>query len=301
MEKIRKNARRAAVRGGQDGPRCSSARARRSGRSARRGRPDLPISAHGRNASTSISTQAGPPSLPTTASAGLWSANRPRPGCVDGRPVLVPVTGDRDRDLRDLPWAGACGGERAAEIGERLPGQAARPVLIPGWRSPRAPCRFPSRWPAPSWLVRVGTCLALHLPAGSHRLCLDRPGLLLHELGRRLFAILSGPGAKEAHSAAKKTHSGIIGRRLADFSHPEGQISRHVQVVRACQRRSDEWPGCEYRDDRQANRRCYRRVVAQCHAESDQRSGRRRLRSSGLGRPRLAARLAPRQPADHAL
>jgi hypothetical protein len=155
--------------------------------------------------------------------------------------------------------------------------------------------------PAPSWLVRVGTCLALHLPAGSHRLCLDRPGLLLHELGRRLFAILSGPGAKEAHSAAKKAHSGIIGRRLADFSHPEGQISRHVQVLRACQRRSDEWPGCEYRDDRQANRRCYRRVVAQCHAESDQRSGRRRLRSSGLGRPRLAARLAPRQPADHAL
>jgi hypothetical protein len=130
-------------------PRCSSAQVRRSGRSARRGRPDLPMSAHGRNASTSISTQAGPASLPTTASAGLWSANRPRPGCVDGRPVLVPVTGGRDRDLRDLPWAGACGGERAAEIGERLPGQAARPVLIPGWRSPRAPCRFPSRWPGP--------------------------------------------------------------------------------------------------------------------------------------------------------
>ena len=65
--------------------------------------------------------------------------------------------------------------------------------------------------PAPSWLVRVGTCLALHFP-GSHRLCLDRPGLLVHELGRRLFAILSGPAAKEAHSAAKKTHSAIISR-----------------------------------------------------------------------------------------
>src|SRR6266566_6095638 len=31
-------------------------------------------------------------------------------------------------------------------------------------------------------------------------------------------------------------------------------MSRHVQVFRAYQRRSDEWPGCEYRDDRQANR-----------------------------------------------
>ena len=110
--------------------------------------------------------------------------------------------------------------------------------------------------PAPSWIVRVGTCLALHFP-GSHRPCLDRPGLLVHELGRRPFAIPSGLAAKEAHNAAKKTHSVIIGRRLADFSHPEGQISRHVQVFRTCQRRSDEWPGCEYRDDRQANRCCY--------------------------------------------
>jgi hypothetical protein len=29
-----------------------------------------------------------------------------------------------------------------------------------------------------------------------------------------------------------------------------------------------EWLDCEYRDDRQADRRRYRRVVAQCHAES---------------------------------
>ena len=117
------------------------------------------------------------------------------------------------------PGPGPRGGERAAEIGERLPG---RPLLIPGWHGPREPCRFLVDGPAPSWLVRVGTCLALHFP-GSHRLCLDRPGLLAHELGRRLFAILSGPAAKEAHSAAKKTHGAIIGRRLADFSHPEGR------------------------------------------------------------------------------
>src|SRR5712692_4374089 len=48
----------------------------------------------------------------------LWSANRPRPGCVDGWQVLVPVTGDVDRDLRYLPWAGARGGKRAAAVGE---------------------------------------------------------------------------------------------------------------------------------------------------------------------------------------
>jgi hypothetical protein len=38
-------------------------------------------------------------------------------------------------------------------------------------------------------------------------------------------------------------------------------------VFRAYQR-AGEWLDCEYRDDRQADRRCYRRVVAQCHAES---------------------------------
>jgi hypothetical protein len=84
-----------------------------------------------------MSTQAGPASLPAAVSAGLWSANRPRPGGAGSRPVPVPVTGDGDRDLRDLPWAGARGGEREAETAERLPGQAARPVLIPGWRGPR--------------------------------------------------------------------------------------------------------------------------------------------------------------------
>src|SRR5258708_4183543 len=52
----------------------------------------------------------------------LWSANRPRPGCVDGWQVLVPVTGDVDRDLRGLPWAGARGGKRGR-----------------GWRTPAAP------------------------------------------------------------------------------------------------------------------------------------------------------------------
>jgi hypothetical protein len=87
--------------------------------------------------------------------------------------------------------------------------------------------------PAPSWLVRVRTCLALHFPGGNHRLCLDRPGLLLQEPGRRLFAILPGPAAKETHSSTKEIHSRIIGCRLADFSHPRGQISRHVQVFRA--------------------------------------------------------------------
>jgi hypothetical protein len=108
--------------------------------------------------------------------------------------------------------------------------------------------------PAPSWHVRVGTCLAPHFPGSNHRLCLDRAGLLVQEFGRRLFAILPSPAAKPTHSAAKETHSGIIGRRLADLSHPQGQISRRVQVIRACQRQSDEWPGCEYRNDRQANR-----------------------------------------------
>ena len=72
---------------------------------------------------------------------------------------------------------------------------------------------------APSWLVWVRACLALHFPGGHPRLCLDRPGLLVGEPGRRLFAILPGPAAKQTHSAAKKTHSVIVGRRLADFSH----------------------------------------------------------------------------------
>src|SRR5260370_4871812 len=73
--------------------------------------------------------------------------------------------------------------------------------------------------PAPSWLVRVGTCLALHFPGDNHRLCLDRPGLLIWELGRRLFAIVPGPAADQTHNGAKQTHGVIIGRRLAGFSH----------------------------------------------------------------------------------
>jgi len=72
---------------------------------------------------------------------------------------------------------------------------------------------------APSWLVRVRTCLALHFPGANLRLYFDCPGLLIWEPGRRLFAILPGPAAKQAHSAAEKTHSVIIGCRLADFPH----------------------------------------------------------------------------------
>jgi hypothetical protein len=73
--------------------------------------------------------------------------------------------------------------------------------------------------PAPSWLVRVGACFALHFPGANLRLCLDRPGLLSWELGRRLFAILPRPAAKKTHSAAKETHGVIISRRRADFPH----------------------------------------------------------------------------------
>src|SRR5690348_13864060 len=72
--------------------------------------------------------------------------------------------------------------------------------------------------PAPSWLVWVGTRLALHFPGANPRLCLDRPGLLGWELGRRLFVIFPRPAVKETHSAAKEAHSAIISRRLADFS-----------------------------------------------------------------------------------
>jgi hypothetical protein len=161
------------------------------------------------------------------------------PGCVDGRQVLVPVTGDVYRDLRGLPWAGAA----AATARPRLanPCRAWRP----GPFSSRACAVLASLadlqadGPAPSWLVRVGTCLALHFPGGSLRLCPDRPGLLIGELGRRLFAILPGPAAKQAHSAAKKTHSVIIGRRLADFSHlglrgRSAGRSRRVSCLPAC-------------------------------------------------------------------
>jgi hypothetical protein len=162
-----------------------------------------------------------PAALLTTVSAGLWPANRPRSGCVDGRPVLVPVTGDGDRDLRDLPWAGPAAARGRDYRTPTRPGGQARSH---SWlaRPPASLADFLADGPAPSWLVRVGTCLALHFP-GNHRLCLDRPGLLVRELGRRLFAILPGPAAKETHSAAKETHSGSIGRWLADFSHPEGR------------------------------------------------------------------------------
>jgi hypothetical protein len=151
----------------------------------------------------------------------LWPANRPRPGCVDGQQVLAPVTSDVDSDLRDLPGAGARGGKRAAEIGEPRPGLAARPgpFLLLACAVLASLADLQADGPAPSWLVRVGTCLALHFPGDNPGLCLDRPGLLIWELGRRLFTILPGLAAKETHSAAKETHGVIIGRRLAGFSH----------------------------------------------------------------------------------
>jgi hypothetical protein len=196
----------------------------------------------------------------------LWSANRSRPGCVDGWQVLVPVTGDGDRDLRDLPWAGARGGKRAAEDWRTPgPGLAARPVLIPAGAVPAGVADLKADGLAPSWFVRVGTCLALHFPGGTRRLCLDRPGLLVWEFGRRVFAILPGPAAEQAHSVAKKTHGVIVGRRLADFLHLglRGRSAGRSTVFRACQRRPGEWLDCGYRDDRQAGRRGHRRVVAQ--------------------------------------
>src|SRR5262245_37983098 len=75
---------------------------------------------------------------------------------------------------------------------------------------------------APSWVVRVGTCLELHFPACDLRLCLDGPGLLLEEPCLRLFAIFPGPAAKQSHGAAKQTHSVIVDRLLADFSPSQG-------------------------------------------------------------------------------
>jgi hypothetical protein len=63
---------------------------------------------------------------------------------------------------------------------------------------------------APSWLVRVGTCLGGRFPRRSLRLCLGRPALLLEKFGRRLPAILLS-------SAAKETHGVIVDGRLADL------------------------------------------------------------------------------------
>jgi hypothetical protein len=152
---------------------------------------------------------------------------------------------------RSLAWLGTVGPQPPRRSTEGRSGRSSFTVLMswtgssqPGLTRMLSYCQVPvpgrhrssgflADGPAPSWLVRVRTCLALHFPGGNHWLCLDRPGLLIQEPGRRLFAILSGPAAKETHSATKEIHSGIIGRRLADFSHPKGQISRHVQVFRA--------------------------------------------------------------------
>jgi hypothetical protein len=120
-----------------------------------------------------------------------------------------------------LALAGARGGNRAAEIGEPHPGRAWRPgpfsYLAGAVLASLADLQADG--PAPSWLVRVGACFALHFPGANLRLCLDRPGLLSWELGRRLFAILPRPAAKKTHSAAKETHGVIISRRRADFPH----------------------------------------------------------------------------------
>lgn len=116
---------------------------------------------------------------------------------------------------------------------------------------------------APPWLVRVGTRLARHFPAGSRELCRDRrgllvqepgrplfahhslagnrglcrdrPGLFLQELGRLLVAMLPSTAAKKTHCAAKETHGVIIGRRLADFpiraSRVADELADHTAFV----------------------------------------------------------------------
>src|SRR5215467_3566087 len=94
------------------------------------------------------------------------------------------------------------------------------PVSFPASAVPASLADFLADGPAPSWLVRVGTLLALHFPADSQRLCLDRPGLLLQELGRPLFAILPGPAAEETHDVAKEIHSVIIGRPACGLLDP---------------------------------------------------------------------------------
>jgi hypothetical protein len=156
----------------------------------------------------------------------------------------VPVISDVGGDLRDLPWPALTAAKRAAEIGEPRPGLAVKPVpfsfLACAVLTSLADLQADGL--APSWLVRVGTCLALHFPGDNLGLCLGRPGLVIWELGRpglviwelgrpglviwelgrpglviwelgrRLFAALPVPAAKKTHSAAKKTHGVIIGR-----------------------------------------------------------------------------------------
>jgi hypothetical protein len=63
---------------------------------------------------------------------------------------------------------------------------------------------------APTWLVRVGTCLGARFPRRNLRLCLGRRGLLLEKFGRRLLAIILS-------LAAKETHSVIVDSRLGDL------------------------------------------------------------------------------------
>ena len=220
--------------------------------------------------STSVSTQARLASLPITVSARCGpQTGLARAASMAGR-YSCPVTGDVDGDLRDLPWAGARGGKRTAGVGEPRAWRPG-PFSFPAGAVPAGLADLQADGPAPSWLVRVGTFLALHFPGGTRRLCLDRPGLLVWELGRHVFAILPGPAAEQTHSAAKKTHGVIVGHRLADFPYLglRGRSAGRSTVFRAYQRQPAEWLDCEYRNDRQADRRGHRRVVAQCHAESD--------------------------------
>jgi hypothetical protein len=63
---------------------------------------------------------------------------------------------------------------------------------------------------APSWLVRVGACLAGRFPRRNLRLCLGRRALLLKKFSRSLLAILLTPAVKE-------THGVIVDGRLGDL------------------------------------------------------------------------------------
>ena len=127
--------------------------------------------------------------------------------------------------------------------------------------------------PAPSWFVRVRAFLAFHFPGAHRRECLDCPGLLIGEPGRRLFAIVPGPAAKQTHSAAKKTHSGILGRRLAELSHPRLRArSDEVQVCLVPVRggratgsmanTASMWPDADPRARTPASRHCWAKTPA---------------------------------------
>jgi pyruvate/2-oxoglutarate dehydrogenase complex dihydrolipoamide dehydrogenase (E3) component len=80
--------------------------------------------------------------------------------------------------------------------------------------------------PAPSWLVRVGTCFGRHFPARSLRRCRDRRCLVLYGPGRRLLALLPGPVAKETHGLMVDLRPDIAGQAAAGA--PGGKMSGSV-------------------------------------------------------------------------